>query len=73
MLCPKCKSEVRTIDTLQHDKENEIFRKRQCNKCKLIFYTVEFDIEETSRFKKEWAACDAVRQKKFRENRKKKK
>lgn len=54
MTCPKCKGKLRCIGTVMYDKENEIFRKKECENCWEQFYTVEFTVEENDRFKHEW-------------------
>lgn len=53
MVCPKCGGEIRAIDTLQAS-HNETFRYKKCLDCGHKIYTVEFEVEPNSRFKKEW-------------------
>lgn len=33
MKCPKCNGPLRVLDTVQNDKENEIYRARKCIEC----------------------------------------
>jgi transcriptional regulator NrdR family protein len=55
MRCPKCNdTDIRVIKTVNVS-WNEVYRKKQCNTCKHIFYTAEFEVEPNKRFKKEWA------------------
>lgn len=56
MLCPKCNSKTRTIDTRNNDKDNETYRRCSCNnkECGFKFYSVEFMAEETFDFKESW-------------------
>ena len=55
MYCPKCGNKA-AVNDRRPNKINpaEVFRKHICNYCKHIFYTVEFEIEPTEKFIKEW-------------------
>lgn len=53
MKCPKCAGDVRVRDTT-YTEENEIYRRRKCLDCGHVFYTMEFEIEDTPAFQQEW-------------------
>ena len=53
MKCPKCGSKTSIINKLTSS-NNEVYIKNGCSNCGHIFFTAEFDIEETPEFKKEW-------------------
>lgn len=53
MKCPKCAGEVRVRDTT-YTEENEIYRRRKCLDCGHVFYTMEFEVEASPEFRKEW-------------------
>ena len=54
MKCPKCNcDDVKVVDVI-HTVENEIYRRRKCSGCGKSFFTVEFDIDVTESFKREW-------------------
>lgn len=54
MLCPKCNGKVLVTDT-RGTPNNDIYRERKCVNCGYIFYTIEFEVESTDDFKKEWS------------------
>ena len=55
MKCPKCnKGGVRTIKTVDVS-WNEVYRHKKCLSCGHTFFTAEFEVEPTKRFKREWA------------------
>ena len=54
MHCPKCNGKVGVLDSTINPKDNEIFRKRKCNVCGHIFYTIEFEVEDNERFREEY-------------------
>lgn len=61
MLCPECIKnrsnrvhKITVLDTVHNDKENEIYRKRQCRNCGYEFYTVEYEVEVNERFLNDW-------------------
>ena len=56
MKCPKCKGKLKVADSVHNPKENETYRRKVCLDCGLMFYTVEFPIEQNKRFEEEWAA-----------------
>lgn len=41
MICPRCKSETRVLDSRMHDVKNERMRRHQCINCKFRFTTWE--------------------------------
>lgn len=45
MTCPKCKGKTKVIDNSHNDSDNEDYRKRKCEACGHIFYTVEYEVE----------------------------
>ena len=53
MLCPKCKSKIVTINTVNSE-NNEVFRQRKCTVCGYSFFTSEFEIEDNPQFRKEY-------------------
>lgn len=53
MKCPKCGGDVRIVDIVRAA-DNELWRKKKCEDCKRIFYTIEFEVEENQQFKEEW-------------------
>ena len=54
MVCPSCGGKVGVIDSVHNTDENEIYRKRKCKDCELIFYTTEFVICRDEKFIREW-------------------
>jgi len=44
MKCPKCKGEVRTIDSRPTTNGNGVRRRRKCTKCGYKFTTVEREV-----------------------------
>ena len=52
MVCPECGGKVHVIDNVSSDDEN--YRKRECKECGHIFYTLEFEVEYDTTFKKAW-------------------
>lgn len=53
MRCPKCSGRVKVVDTTNSE-ENEIYRKRKCLDCGHVFYTTEFEVEQTNAFLHEY-------------------
>lgn len=53
MKCPKCGGRVKVTDTT-NSAENEIYRKRACLVCGHVFYTTEFEVEQTNGFLNEY-------------------
>ena len=45
MFCPKCNAKTKVIDS--RICEEEVFRRRKCNECGYIFYTEEFESDES--------------------------
>lgn len=54
MNCPKCAGKILVIDNVKNPDENEIYRKKCCRECGLIFFTVEYEVIENQRFKDDW-------------------
>ena len=54
MLCEKCKTNTIVIDGVDNRDTDETYRLRVCPKCGRTFYTVEFPVEKTERFAKDW-------------------
>ena len=54
MKCPKCEGEVKSICGQVDTPNNETYRCKKCVDCGYTFYTVEFEVEVTPQFKKEW-------------------
>lgn len=55
MNCPKCGRLAGQIDHADTPNK-EIYRERYCTSCKHRFYTIEFEVENTPSFRKEWNA-----------------
>lgn len=55
MRCPKCRSKVAVVDSV-NTPNGETYRKRRClnSYCGKIFYTMECEIEYEGKFKDEW-------------------
>lgn len=54
MLCPKCGCDTKICDTRYDKKENEVFRRHVCKSCRNEIFTIEFEIENNSKFAKIW-------------------
>lgn len=54
MVCPRCGGKVRVIDSVNNTEENEIYRKRKCEYCELVFYTTECELRRDERFARDW-------------------
>ena len=54
MVCPRCGGKIGVVDSVHNTDENEIYRKRKCKDCELIFYTTEFTIRRDEKFIREW-------------------
>jgi transcriptional regulator NrdR family protein len=54
MICPRCGAKVRVLDVVHNTEENEIYRKRKCEDCELVFYTTEYEIRSDARFRSDW-------------------
>ena len=53
MVCPKCKGKIQNVATVNVS-WNEVYRRKKCLDCGHVFYTAEFEVEVTKRFKREW-------------------
>lgn len=54
MKCPKCGEKTRIIDVANVPETSEKYRKRECESCNHIFYTIEFEVENNEEFRKIW-------------------
>lgn len=55
MRCPKCASEkTYVVDGAPNSETNEYYRRRRCAQCSHVFFTIEFDVEETEQFREDW-------------------
>ena len=59
MNCPKCGAKTyQTVCGGAWNKDaNEYYRKRVCQGCGKVFFTVEFAVEETPAFKRDYLKC----------------
>ena len=56
MKCPICDGDLKTIDSVINEMEDEIYRAKKCLRCKHIIYTVEYEVYQNQRFAEDWAA-----------------
>ena len=62
MQCSRCGEGELRVKLPVETEENEIYRKRVCDNCGAVVYTVEYEVVETPRFKREWAHyCSEIR------------
>lgn len=54
MLCPKCGGKAGVVDSSFNRETNEYSRKRRCHVCDHEFFTMEFEVENTKQFEKDW-------------------
>lgn len=54
MKCPKCKGDMKSLCGQIETQNNENYRCKKCLNCGHIIYTVEFEVEVTPQFKREW-------------------
>lgn len=54
MVCPRCGGRVGVTDVVNNEKENETYRRKRCASCHKEFFTVEFEVIENERFRREW-------------------
>ena len=66
MKCPKCESKEIKITDSVNAYFNEKYRQRTCSACGHVFYTVEFEVDVTPRFKQEWIRLHTERTKTYR-------
>lgn len=61
MTCPKCRHrKTRVIDNANNTSKTEGYRKRRCEGCGYIFYTLETVIEYTESVKNTWNIYNKV-------------
>jgi transcriptional regulator NrdR family protein len=61
MKCRLCGSNSNVTDTRHNEDGDSIYRRRKCSSCGYIFYTIEFECEDTEDFKNEWKALAKTR------------
>lgn len=54
MICPKCGGKTTVEDNSFNPDTNELSRRRRCKACNHEFFTMEFEVECTEQFKKDW-------------------
>lgn len=54
MNCSKCNSKTVVFDGAYVPDTNERYRKRRCTKCDHVFFTVEFEVDDTDDVKETW-------------------
>lgn len=54
MTCPKCGGKLMVLDNVKNTDENEIYRRKVCNECGDVLFTVEYEVESNEEFKKTW-------------------
>lgn len=54
MICPNCDGPTKLTGKVYNGDEDELYRRHKCKKCGNVFFTVEFDVEPDSVFKKAW-------------------
>lgn len=62
--CPKCGKPMTVMDTVWNDHYQERYRRRRCNACGHVAFSVEFEIEDNDRFRRDWNKCHRVWDKK---------
>lgn len=50
--CPECNGPT-AVNDVRHDSDMT-YRKRKCTSCGHVFFTIEFEAEDTEQFRKEW-------------------
>ena len=58
-VCEKCRGNLRVKDVRHGD--GEIYRKRICDSCGAVTYTVEYQVEETKTFLDTWKSLNTER------------
>lgn len=51
--CPKCEGLLKIRD-YSKSSDGDLYRRRVCNKCGHTIFTIEFEVEQTEDFKKDW-------------------
>lgn len=54
MECPKCGGRTYVRDSAYNPRDKELLRKRYCEKCGHVFFTVEFEAIHNKRFMRDW-------------------
>lgn len=54
MECPKCGGKTYVCDNAYNPRDKEPLRKRRCEKCGHVFFTVEFEAVHNKRFMRDW-------------------
>ena len=56
--CPKCGGEVKVRDTRHNDEHDETYRRYVCSSCGIMFFSVEYQVEENEAFFRNWRKAD---------------
>lgn len=54
MSCPKCGGDAKVIDTVNNFEDDEVYRKRKCDDCGHIIYSVEIEVQMSKQFLDRW-------------------
>lgn len=54
MRCSKCGSKLHVKDTVHNLADNEVYRKRICDKCGFVIFTTEFEVEADMDYLELW-------------------
>ena len=65
MVCPRCNSKIRVVDTFQTC-GNETYRRKKCDACSYAFYTIEFEVDYSEELERE--LYDTPRRARHRQN-----
>ena len=68
MKCLKCGGKTMVRRTNQNEKDNEVYRKRKCLECGFKFYTIEYDVEYTGDFRKNYLIAEMLKNERKRKN-----
>lgn len=52
--CPKCGAMARVTDVVLNPVDNEKYKRRRCDKCGHISFTIEYEIDADEHFRKQW-------------------
>lgn len=70
MVCPKCGGKTTVFNNCFNPETNEEYRRRRCKTCNYTFFTMEFEVEYTRQFDKDWVKhhrCTAYNEKRRNE------
>lgn len=54
MKCPNCDGRVICTDTRYVHGDSEVYRRRKCDKCGFVIFTIEFEVEYEGEYRSEW-------------------